>query len=274
MQTNKIDKQIADKLKNRELTPSVSAWERLSNQLDEQQASKKSNWYKYAGYAASIVLLISVGFTFFTEKAVENGKEIISNVAIDTLELNDDKVNVKEIINIENALATKEEKKVEEKVTKKKIEDRVIKYQQKKNYSIASVNKSLRKVEEIKKEDLFKENTIVIANADKKVIKETSVIKKERVNSRVKVNGDDLLFAVTHSPEEVQEYYAKYKINRKEVLNTIQKELIKSNLKIDPETILAEVELDIEETDFQQNFMNKLKLKLSDVIVAFADRNK
>ncbi|MBA6154994.1 hypothetical protein H3Z83_00450 [Tenacibaculum sp. S7007] len=272
MQTNKIDKQIANKLKNRELKPSVSAWERLSNQLDEQQASKKSIWYKYAGYAASILLLISLGFSFFSESTVENRKEIISNVTIDTLQLNDDKVDVKEIINVENALATKEEKEVEDKVTEKKIEDKVINYQQKKSYSIASVNKSLNRVEEIKKEDV--PNQVMIAIADKKVIKETSVIKKEGIKSRVKVNGDDLLFAVTHSPQEVQEYYAKYKINRKEVLNTIQEELIKSNLKIDPETILAEVELDIEETDFQQNFMNKLKVKLSDVIVAFADRNK
>ncbi|MDO6744558.1 hypothetical protein Q4553_08235 [Tenacibaculum soleae] len=83
-----------------------------------------------------------------------------------------------------------------------------------------------------------------------------------------------MLFAVTHSQEEVKEYYAKYKINRKDVLDTIRKELIKSNLTINPETILAEVEYDIKETDFEQNFMKKFKSKLSNVIVAIADRNK
>jgi hypothetical protein len=49
---------------------------------------------------------------------------------------------------------------------------------------------------------------------------------------------------------------------------------MRSNLKINPETILAEVEYDLEEADFKQNFMRKFKLKLSDVIVAIADRNK
>ncbi len=270
MQTNKIDKQIAGKLKNRELTPSASAWERLSNQLDEQQISKKNNWPKYIGYAASIVLLISLGFTFFSKNTIENGKEIISNVVIDTLQLNNDKIDIKEIIDVEKAIA----KKVEEKPLKKRVKNRVIKNEHKNNYSIARIDKSLTQVVDIKEEGVFKENSMIIANVDKKVIKKTTVIKNESIKSRVKVNGDDLLFAVTHSPKEVLEYYAKYKINRKEVLNTIQKELIKSNLKINPETILAEVELDIEEADFQQNFMNKLKLKLSDVIVAVADRNK
>lgn len=267
MQTNKIDKHIADKLKNRELTPSASAWERLSNQLDEQQVFKKNNWFKYVGYAASVLLIVSLGLTFLSKNNIEkNHQEIISNIKVDTLKIKE--FNVKELLPVEEAIVKKEKK------NKSIFKKKKVKYSNNKVYETAKVEEELNKTKSPKSKKVFKEVTTLIANADKKVKKQTITVKKERVKSRVKVNGDDLLFAVTHSPQEVQEYYAKYKINRKEVLNTIQEELIKSNLKIDPETILAEVELDIEETDFQQNFMNKFKVKLSDVIVAFADRNK
>ena len=82
MQTNNIDKQIADKLKNRELKTSASAWERLSNQLDEQQVSKKKNWFTYIGYAASVLLVFSLGISFLQEKEIKDPQEIISNVNI------------------------------------------------------------------------------------------------------------------------------------------------------------------------------------------------
>lgn len=266
MQTNKIDKHIADKLKNRELTPSASAWERLSNQLDEQQVSKKNNWFKYVGYAASVLLIVSLGLTFLSKSDIEeNPQEIISNVQVDTINIKE--FNIKELLPVEEAIVKKEKSKKSIFKKKKVINSNT------KVYTVAKVEEELNKTELPKSKKVFKEVRL-IANADKKVKKQTITIKKERVKSRVKVNGDDLLFAVTHSPEQVKEYYAKYKVDRKKVLDTIRKELIKSNLKINPENILAEVELDIEETDFQQNFMDKLKLKLSDAIVAFADRNK
>lgn len=267
MQTNKIDKHIANKLKNRELTPSASAWERLSNQLDEQQVSKKNNWFKYVGYAASVLLIVSLGLTFLSKSDIEeNPQEIISNVQVDTINIKE--FNIKELLPVEEAIVTKE-KSNESTFKKKKVKNSNTKV-----YKIAKVEEELKKIELSKSKNIFNEGTTLIAKTNEKVNKQTIAIKKERVKSRIKVNSDDLLFAVTHSPEQVKEYYAKYKVDRKKVLDTIRKELIKSNLKINPETILAEVELDIEETDFQQNFMDKLKLKLSDAIVAFADRNK
>ncbi len=82
-----------------------------------------------------------------------------------------------------------------------------------------------------------------------------------------------MLFAVTHSPQEVKTYYAKYNVNRDDVLKTIKSELKKSNLKVNPETILAEVERTIDEDDFQNNFMKTLKRRVSDIATAIASRN-
>ena len=58
------------------------------------------------------------------------------------------------------------------------------------------------------------------------------------------------------------------------MLKTIEDELKKSNLKIDPNIILAEVERTIDDEEFKGDFMQKLKSKISDIAVAIVDRNK
>jgi ABC-type uncharacterized transport system substrate-binding protein len=82
-----------------------------------------------------------------------------------------------------------------------------------------------------------------------------------------------LLYAVTHSPKEVQTYYAKYQVNREDVMRIIKLELKQSNLKLNPETILAEVESTIAEDDFKNNFMQFLKKRVVDIASAIATRN-
>ncbi|MGB1043234.1 MAG: hypothetical protein ACPGU6_07555 [Tenacibaculum sp.] len=267
MSINKLDKNIANKLKGREIAPSASAWERLNAQLDTHQEKKKTNWFRYFGYAASIVLLLSVGyFSLIQKELIEVQDNIITEESLDTMKLKD--VKIEELLPVEEAIVKEEKKQL---ITTEKP---LVKKKQ------SSTNTIVAKVE---KKPIVKENKITIEKAleftKKEVIAEATIKEKavplKRVQNRnIKVNSNDLLYAVTHSPEEVEKYYAKYKINRKKILNTVEDELLKSNLKIDPETILAEVELNIEEADFQQNFMNKFKSKLSDVIVAIADRNK
>ena len=125
-----------------------------------------------------------------------------------------------------------------------------------------------------------KKESIVIATVDdfsiksleKSILEESKILKRDP-NSAIKINADDLLFAVTHSPKEVSAYYAKYNVNRNDVLRTIKSELKKSNFKIDPNTILAEVERTIDDDIFQNNFMNSLKRKVSDIAEAIASRN-
>lgn len=267
MQTNKIDKHIADKLKDRELKPSASAWERLHVQLDKEQQTKKKKSVIYLSYVASIAMLI--GLFFIYQKNYNNDdfiKNTIVNTSFDSLKIKE--VNLKEISTVKEAVVSLETPKKE-------------------NKEIATLIKNSVLIEEVKslKANTLKQKeaaNVVLINQikRKKSVNEVYVstdihaTKNKKNTTRVTVNSDDLLFAVTHSPIEIKEYYAKYKIKRAAVLDTIQKELIKSNLKINPAIILAEVEYDIEEADFQENFMKKFKSKVSDVIVAIADRNK
>ena len=251
MQKSKIETHIADKFKDREIAPSSSAWERLSVQLDKEETKKKKNWILYLSYAAGIALLISIGF-YTKNDVVDNVIEnTIVNTLVDTIKIKE--IDLKEIVPVEEAVVKLEK-------TTKKSE---------------TAFKQQKKV----KKDIENHAESIALNTEKPTLKildkvEDLKTKKYKKATRITVNSDDLLYAVTHSSEEVKQYYSKYKINRNEVLKTIEKELLKSNLKINPEAILAEVEYDTEETDFQQNFLQKFKLKVSDVIVAIADRNK
>ncbi|RKF03791.1 hypothetical protein C8N26_1419 [Tenacibaculum lutimaris] len=263
MSTNKIDKQIADKLKNRELSPSSSAWERLNSQLDEHQNQKKRNWFLYVGYAASLALLLSVGFSFFLNSDTEKSIETIVETSIDTLKMND--VKMKELINdTEEAIVQVEEKK--EEILPKKVNQ--IPIIDDKTEVVISQSKEELEFKPIQEKSLPKE--IVIASVDKT----SSIEVKKNDNSRIKVNSDDLLFAVTHNSEEIKEYYARHKVKREDVLKTIEDELKRSDFKINPNTILAEVERTIDDEEYNGDFMQKLKLKISDIAVAIVDRNK
>ena len=268
MQTNKIDKHIADKLKERELNPSSSAWERLNVQLDKKQHDKKKNRILYLGYAASIAMLISLGFLYQggnnSEEFIE---QIIVDTPLDTMKIKE--IDFKDLIPVEEAIVELKEIKVEKKEIFKAVKKHSF---QKRKESNKEVIASVTKQDVI--EDVIKQKEAPIIKEEVFNSVAVNAKNKEGFTSKIKINSDALLYAVTHSSEEVKEYYAKYKIKRKDIINTIQKELNRSNLKINPETILAEVELDIEESDFQENFMDQLKVKLSDVIVAIADRNK
>ncbi|KAF9657880.1 hypothetical protein ABHQ57_09040 [Tenacibaculum sp. ZH5_bin.1] len=259
MSSNNIDKHIAEKLKNRELKPSNSAWERLETRLDNQEATKKRNWFLYIGYAAGLALLISFVALYFTGSDSKTLiEEVIVNTSIDTLKINNKGIE-KFIKNTDEAVVELEEKKQEEQIRKKK--------------KITVIRSSTLREEEkvfksIQNQELPREEEVV-AKMDKPI-----VTKKKEFNSRVKVNSDDLLFSVTHTPNEVKEYYAKHKLKREDVLKAIEDELKESNLKIDPSIILAKVERTIDDEEFKGDFMQKLKSRISDIAVAIVDRNK
>lgn len=266
MQKNNIDKHIATKLKNRELSPSSSAWERLSSQLEEQEVQKKKKWFAYFGYVASIVLLISVGYMQLQKKnANKPVDKIIVETPIDTNIVQPNKTEFfKEELIEKKVVATT--KNIRQKTPRKEIKTTLFK----------KFETSKKQLENNTKEAVELAHTSEEKKQEKQLKNEFTVptIKKD-TTVNIKINANDLLYAVTHTKEEVRAYYALKNINRKDLLQTIEKELKASKLKINPETILAEVENEIYKADEEkESFMDKFKTKLSKVIVAIADRNK
>lgn len=273
MKTNKLDSNIKEKFANRSIEPSVSAWERLSAQLDEQPKQKKKGWFFYIGYAASILALISIGIYSFSDsyKQVEQPKQIIVEEIIDTTSiLNKIEQHFNEIPVEKAIVATEIEEKKEMQQKKKQLSNVIANLK-------ATVLKT--KKEPIKKIATIEEDVQVLdeKKLNKKEIiasvKEPEIIIKEKNNSRIKVNAADLLFAVTSSSNEVKELFIKNNVSREDLLKTIKNELQKSNLKVNPQTILAEVERTINDDAFENNFLKSLKTRITNIATAIASRN-
>lgn len=278
MKTNRLDNSIKEKFKNRTLEPSISAWERLSAQLDEQPPQKKKGWLFYIGYAASILLLISAGFYFFSPDNVEKPiKQIIVEQTIDTTTIRNNIDKIFTNVSVENAIVKKDNlENKEEKIEKrsKNIESREerkeVREQINKTNFVTDYNESQKKNSIVVAKNETKENPAIISVEKEQSIKnQLNTVK----NPTIKVSAEDLLFAVTHSSLEVKAYYAKHDVTREQVLNTIKSELKKSNLKVNPATILAEVESTISDDFFRNNFLKSLKRRVTDIASAIASRN-
>ncbi|MFB1041168.1 MAG: hypothetical protein QMC35_12000, partial [Polaribacter sp.] len=120
MKKNKLDTNIKEKFEQRKIAPSANAWERLSLQLDLQPKQKKKGWFWFAGFAASVLLLFSLGLYTFSSDSLENipTKEIIVNQEIDTVQILNSIEEAFKIVPIEKALV--KSKKLEEKNNKDK----------------------------------------------------------------------------------------------------------------------------------------------------------
>lgn len=268
MKTNKLDQQIKKKFENRTFEPSASAWERLSVQLDEQPKQKKIGWFFYIGAAASILLLFTIRVLLFSKDS--SIFKTVKEVVIKPVDKNSIDSKIEEFINkipVEEALVKEEIVADEFSKSENKIvvKNNIYKKKRQKTVTDKRQNKGLAIVDVEPEVDKKKQQIENITKA--------SITKIKNKNIKIKVNADDLLFSVTHTSQEVKQYYAKYNMDRDSILNTIKIELKKSDLKVNPNTILVEVERTIDDNDFQNNFLKLLKNRVSNIASAIASRN-
>ena len=274
METNNTDTNIKQKFAKREIVPSASAWERLSKELDGQPKHKKRGWLLYTGYAATVLILISVGIYTFSRNAIAD--EILENVLvkqeIDTVQILHKIDKVFNEVPLEKAI-------VKAVIVKEKLETSILEK--------SSVEQSIAEIEAdkiLKKEAdtpvVTKEIRSVVIVEEKKAIvipiKETIINKTTTqpiLKARIKVNAEELLYAVTNESKYPLTISFERNINRAELLTTIKNELEKSNFQVDPKIILAEVELAIKDDFFQNNFLETIRKSITSFATAAVNRN-
>ncbi len=278
METNKTDNNIKEKFAKREIVPSASAWERLSIQLDNQPKNKKRSWFLYIGYAATILILISVGVYTFSSNSLERMplEDVLVKQEIDTAQILHKIDKVFKEVPIEKALVKSEiikEKQIDtfilekvsikqsiaridtDEILKKEAGTHVIIIESKENSSVVSIE----------------ENKAIITPTKETIINKTST--QPILKSRIKVNAEELLYAVTNESKYPLTISFERNTNRAELLTTIKNELEKSNFKVDPKIILAEVERAIKDDFFQNNFLETIRRNITNLATTVANRN-
>ena len=278
MKINKLDNNVKEKFGQREIAPSVSAWERLSAQLDGQPKHKKRSWFLYAGYAASILILISICMYTFSSDSIERMplEDVLVKQEIDTVQILHKIDEVFNEIPIEKALVKSEiikEKQIDtftsekvsinlqiagiekDEILKKEVDMRVITIESKENRSVVKVE----------------ENKAVIIPITETITNKKRIL--QSINTRIKVNAEDLLFAVTNESKYPLTKSVERNMNSADLLITIKNELKKSNFKVDPKIILSEVEGTIEKDFFQNSFLKIIKTNLTNLARNVVNRN-
>lgn len=262
---NNLDKYIKQKLDSREITPSESAWERLAVQLDDKERKINRRKFWYVSYAASILILISL---FFMQKN--------KNTNFDELPTNDVYVNQSTDTSTFKHKEIEFHNNLKEVIADKNLDKRELQKKSTPNQK-ADYNKTHNELSEnLKVIATSKNNLVEPKQLKNQIIKEKDVkSKKPKVDiNSITVDSDALLYAVTHEKEAVKQYYKKYLISRNEVLKVVKEELKNHPIKVDAESILAEVETDLSEQTFKKNFLQFVKKRVSDLATVIATRNE
>lgn len=77
MELNNIEKQIREKLKEREIQPSNQAWDRLDAMLSVEEGKPEKKSFVWRKIAATIVLFLSISYLFFQENTSNNLETVV-----------------------------------------------------------------------------------------------------------------------------------------------------------------------------------------------------
>jgi len=86
MEPNKLEKQIREKLNNREINPSEAAWDRLDAMLSVAEIKTKKRSFRWLYIAASFIGFLFIGTAYFSQKGsfVRNEKDKIVIQSVST----------------------------------------------------------------------------------------------------------------------------------------------------------------------------------------------
>ena len=286
MKSHDIDNIVKKAMEARMIAPSQSAWSRLSSELDRVEVSNRKPLYRYIGYAASLLLTASLAtfiYTNATDTVVYENDLVKTPVldANDLLQPSIENVLPKESVVVKTASPIHKEHVASpntETMKMFKVSKKGGKALAKTTHNDGEGAKGQEQyVNETGKSSITIDSDALLMAVTKESRKQENSKKKsapkEFAKNRMQINSDALLYAVSHPAPDMQAYYAKYKVDRDDVLRHIQKELTKKNLAVDASVLLASVEKTIDEETFKNRFMQVVTGKITALAIAFSNRN-
>lgn len=253
MGQHKFEEQIGRQLREREITPSADAWNKLNERLDKEE-KKSHSYYWIAGIAASFVTGILILSLVFNNSIIEDTPTIV-----------DTPVESAEEENVDNALEVKENKEpLNSKINQVAAED----LKEPETYKVKKVitapviaenaeqrmatTEGVREVQEQVKTEINTAETEILPKRLEEVIAE--------VSSEVNSNGD-----MTEAEVDALLYKAAAEIS-------LQRERESLSGKVDATALLMEVEMELEQ-GFREKVFDILKEGYLKARTAVANRN-
>jgi hypothetical protein len=245
MAQNNIEKQIKEKLQSREIKPSEMAWDRLDAMLSVAEEKKTKRSFGWLYIAASILVLLTAGMFFFTQK----NTEITPNTTIVNKEVLKDSA-LKSQQQIQESLAPIEKMQPIVQVEKINTQPTTIKQQPiiKNKVSIIKSNQSIAH-----------QSTTINNNQSVTQSQKEEIIAEKQGQSNLK---NDLPVIEKTIPIENKEVIAQNESNAP----TSSKVTVSAN------SLLSQVDGELDLT-FREKVFKKVRKNYKEVKVAVANRN-
>lgn len=235
MEPNKLENEIREKLGKREIHPSAQAWDRLDAMLSVQESKAEKKSFPWLRIAAAVVLFLGVSYFFFnsSEKSI---KENNSNIVV----VEDFENSSNDEINTEESDVVKSSQSIINQ------ENSAIVYSESKSKS-----ETIGKKVNARKKDYTKEILPV-------VLKENQVAHSDVKNEAKTIEDKADLKIISENKQAIAEIKAPVE---------------KAKLKIDPNSLLDQVDGEIQLT-FRQKVMQTVTKGYKEAKEAVASRNQ
>lgn len=243
MAPNKFEKHIKKQLKEREISPSKEAWNKLSKQLDESGGHEKKSYFWYA-IAASVIglLLVSVFYLNWIESPLNSSIQVVETPVVEDQE-EETKKEFKEL-----------EKPIEV-VTYEALEVPKVKSEVIEIATIPDSSKMVTSLEGVKPEE-----EVLALNENAEEIIRTKVMEVIAQVDLLEETKNDLTEAEVDS---------LLRMAQKEILT---EKLFNGDRSVDAMALLTEVEDELDKS-FRDQIFESLKTGFLKVRTAVADRN-
>lgn len=234
MERNNIEKQIQEKLRNREIQPSLKAWDRLDAMLTVQEEKKEKKSFAWVKIAAVLTLFTGLGFWIFTSNSSEISLENANTTVVENSEK--PKKAMPTNLSEKEAILESEMQAGMQAESQKQV--------------VASVSSS---------------TSVDNKTKTKNVKMSNSITNSKKVEELEKT--EELVYV-----EEKQPIITP-KVKEKEVIVAIEQQEPKAKLKINPNALLEQVEEE-EVLTFRQKVMKTINKNYKNAKESFASRNQ
>ncbi|SDQ29396.1 hypothetical protein [Flagellimonas zhangzhouensis] len=243
---DKLEKHIKETLKDREITPSSNAWEKITSEVSVEKKNGGKRWFPYA-IAASVVGIVLVSVFYFNSDSAteEQPMQLVEEQVEEDVIVEDQNelFEVEKSVSVENTVAATD---IESPVEKEEVEpqsDQIAIVQPRLDQSIN---------EDAVKDQLEQNRNLLIAQKLDEVVAQVAQMEASQTNvSDAEV--DSLLYAA-----------------QKQIMAD---KLFTPNGTVDAMSLLAEVEDELDES-FRDQIFDALKTGYFKLRTAVADRNE